>query len=510
MKIFYCTCVAFLLHGQNLLLNPGFENWNGGVPDHWICDSGIVLFQESGIVYEGSYSARESLYTQLQSDADLLQGRFSVQPNIRYTFSMRVYDDDPAGQVRQAVYWYPDGSAWSSVYSDDTTIWQQLVLDVLSPPDAESALVMIRAYDIANNWDGDAIFYLDAAEFRASDIQPPLVLRSWHIPMNPGPDTGITVYAWVTDNGSIVADTLFFGVNDLSIVYELTHTTMYNDTCVFHIPEQNSGDTVFYFMKFVDDDGLTCFSDTAACYIGEVGLYLNELYYDASGTDTSCFIELYRAQGGSLDGFSIAGISGSSGTVYVTIDLDGCSIPPDGFFVIAQDPSVPNADTVTGNANLQNGPDNIEIRYHGIPVDALGYGTLDGWHFTGEWLPASDVSSGHALGRYPDGHDTDNNYVDFHDYTVRTPGTPNPYVSVREAAVPQPCLKPAGACVISGMPCSMVTADRDEYPITAYNSTGQRVMYIQHPGRRVLLPAGVYFLRFNRSNRRLMKLVVVK
>lgn len=77
MKIFYLTCVAFLLHGQNLLLNPGFENWNGGVPDHWTCDSGIALFQESGIVYEGSYSARESLYTQLQSDADLLQGRFS-------------------------------------------------------------------------------------------------------------------------------------------------------------------------------------------------------------------------------------------------------------------------------------------------------------------------------------------------------------------------------------------------------------------------------------------------
>jgi hypothetical protein len=480
------------------------------MPDHWAGDTGIVLFQESSIVYEGSYSARDSLHTQQQSDADLVQGRFLVQPNIRYTFSIRVYDNDPAGQVRQAVYWYPDGSVWSSVYSNDTNIWQELVLDVLSPPDAESALVMIRAYDIATNWDGDAIFFLDGADFRASAIQPPLVLRSWHIPMNPGPDTGITVYAWVTDDGSIAADTLFYGVNNLSIVYDLTHTTFYDDTCVFHIPQQTSGDTVFYYMKFVDDEGLICHSDTAACYIGEVDLHLNELYYDASGTDTSCYIELYGLAGLSLDGFGIAGISGSSGSAYVTIDLDGFTVPPDGFFVIAQDPSVPNADTVTGSANLQNGPDNVEIRYHGIPVDALGYGSLNGWHFTGEWLPAHDVSSGHALGRYPDGQDTDNNSIDFHDYTARTPGNPNPYVSVQEEEMPLQYSNPGGSCIISGLPASMLTADKREYPILVYNSIGQRVMYIQHSGRRVLLPAGVYFLRFNRTGRTLTKLVVVK
>ena len=90
MKLFCCTCVVFLLHGQNLLLNPGFESWNGGMPDHWAGDTGIVLFQESSIVYEGAFSARDSLYTQQQSDADLVQGRFLVQPNIRYTFSIKV------------------------------------------------------------------------------------------------------------------------------------------------------------------------------------------------------------------------------------------------------------------------------------------------------------------------------------------------------------------------------------------------------------------------------------
>jgi hypothetical protein len=510
MKMILCLHVAFFLFGQNLLQNPGFETWSGGVPAFWSFDSGVALFQESGIVYEGYYSAKDSLYTQEQSDADVFQGPFCIQPNIRYLFSIRVFDNDPAGQVRQAVYWYPDGSAWSPAYSHDTTAWQEIVLEVLSPPDAESVLVMIRAYDIAAQWDGDAIFFLDGAQFRASDTQPPVILRTWHVPVNPDPDTGITVYAWVTDDGSIAADTLFFGVNGLSVLYDVTHTTAYNDTCVFHVPQQTSGDTIFYFMRFVDDEGLTSYSDTTALFVGAVGVHLNELYYDASGTDTSCYIELYKAGGGQLDGFSIVGISGSSGVGYVTIDLDGCSVPSDGFFVVAQDSLVPNFDTVTANANVQNGPDNVELRYHGIPVDALGYGVLDGWHFTGEWLPACDVTSGHALGRYPDGHDTDNNFDDFHDYTLRTPGSPNPFSAIEEATRSLHHVRPAGGCVVAGISCSSIIIDERLYPMTFYNILGQQVLHARHPGIRIQLSAGVYFLRCNRPDLGIVKIVVVK
>jgi len=510
MKLVVCTFAAFFLFGQNLLENPGFESWTGGEPDHWSHDSGIELFQESGIVYEGYLSACDSLYTQEQSDADLFQGNVIVEPNIRYVFTIKVFDNDPAGQVRQAVYWFPDGSDWSSLYSNDTTTWQEIVLEVLSPPDADSALVVIRAYDIAAHWDGDAVFYLDAAQFQAADYQPPVILRTWHVPVNPEPGTGITVYAWVTDDGTIVADTLFFGINGLSVLYDLGHTAAYTDTCVFDIPQQASGDTVFYFMKFVDDAGSVSHSDTGAVYVGAVDIHVNEIFYDASGTDTACYIELFKSGGGPLDGLSIVGISGSSGSDYVTIDLAGHTAPPDGFFVIAQDSTVPNFDMVTTGANMQNGPDNVELRYFGIPVDALGYGDLDGWYFTGEWLPACDVASGHGLGRYPDGHDTDDNSNDFHDYVSLTPGTPNPFFAVEETAG---ALQPAysgGGCFVSGIACAVIVADECLYPILVYNILGQQVLRVTHPGRHIPLAAGVYFLRLNRPELALMKIVIVK
>jgi hypothetical protein len=510
MKIIVCTCAAFFLFGQNLLENPGFESWTGGLPDHWSHDSGIRVFQESGIVYEGYYSARDSLFTQEQTDADLFQGHVIVEPNIRYVVTIRVFDNDPAGQVRQAVYWFPDGSEWSSQYSSDTTTWQEIVLEVLSPPDAESALIVIRAYDIAAHWDGDAVFFLDAVQFQADDHQPPVILRTWHVPVNPEPDTGITVYAWVTDDGSITADTLFFGINGLSVLYDVAHTAVYDDTCVFDIPQQTGGDTVFYFMKFVDDTGATSHSDTGAVYIGTVDVSVNEIFYDASGIDTACYIELFKPGGGPLEGYSLVGVSGSSGSDYSTIDLDGCTVPPDGFFVIAQDSTVPNFDLVAADANMQNGPDNVELRYYDITVDALGYGDLDGWYFTGEWLPACDVTSGHGLGRYPDGHDTDDNADDFHDYTSLTPGAPNPFFAVEETA---DALLPAcsrGGCFVSGIACAEIVPDECLYPILAYNILGQQVLRITHPGRHISLAAGVYFFRLHRAGSVPMKIVVVK
>ena len=289
------------------------------------------------------------------------------------------------------------------------------------------------------------------------------------------------------------------------------HVSAANDTFMYTIPGQTTGDTVFYFCVFVDDDGLSAISDTHALLVGTQDLYINEILYDTPGTDSGCFIELYGTNTGmDLDGFSLVGVNGYNGSEYVTIDLTGHTLPGDGFFVVAQDSSVANFDMIDPSGDMQNGPDNIELRVNNITIDGLGYGTLNGWYFTGEWVPAPDVEYDHSLGRYPDGDDTDNNYVDFNDYTSHTPGEPNPNVGIAEhaASVASPTIivNP----VRSGMYFAMLIDQDEYYPLTVYNACGQAVSIVRSKHARVDVPCGVYFIGTEYPNTHCAKIVVVK
>ncbi|MGB3341968.1 MAG: hypothetical protein WBB37_10865 [bacterium] len=502
---------VLIVSAQNLIQNPGFEAWSGGLPDNWEKDDSIFVYQEDVIVHTGNFSVRDSLITQAQATADLYQERFIVLENTQYDFSFWVYDNDQAGRVRHGVYWYPSGSEWCPDYSVDLTTWQQLSFTTTSPSGTDSALVLIRAYDIEAQWDGDAIFYLDDVYFAPPAIQPPVINRIWHTPVNPGPGTTVDVYANVVDDGNIVADTLFYGINNLITPVIISHTSISNDTFLYHVPGQSADDTVFYYLKFLDNDGLSVISDTHSFFTGVMSIKINEIFYDTQGSDSACFVELHGPGNTNLDNISLVGVNGYNGSDYVTVDLTGYTIPNDGFFVIAQDSGVNNYDLVTNDADMQNGPDNLELRLNDIPIDGLGYGTLNGWFFTGEWLPALDVEYDHCLGRYPDGQDTDNNSVDFHDYTTFTPGEPNPPVSMcenRRSLVNMPAITNP---VRSGILFSSLIEEPEAYPITVYNSLGQAITEVIIPRTPCHFPCGVYFLKTNYGPQyNCLKVVVVK
>jgi hypothetical protein len=144
-------------------------------------------------------------------------------------------------------------------------------------------------------------------------------------------------------------------------------------------------------------------------------IVINEVRYNDTGPDDINFVELKGPAGTSLDGYTLDGVNGNGGAVYVSIDLSGQVIPDDGYFVVAQSAAVPNADLVTPDADFQNGPDNIVLNLNGTPVDALGYGDFSGGAvFVGEGSPApTAVGDDVALVRCPDGSDTGDNSVDF-------------------------------------------------------------------------------------------------
>ncbi len=170
---------------------------------------------------------------------------------------------------------------------------------------------------------------------------------------------------------------------------------------------------------------------------------INEMYINSPGTDAGCFVELYLDGGVSLDGLVLVGVNGNNGADYNTINLTGYAIPSDGFFVIAMDGTVANADIVDAAANYQNGPDNLQLRQGSDVIDAIGYGDFSGGEtFAGEGTPAPAFFTGeHSHSRYPDGADSENNFADFMSGNL-TPGEANELEGVEPTFTPTPPITP--------------------------------------------------------------------
>lgn len=111
-------------------------------------------------------------------------------------------------------------------------------------------------------------------------------------------------------------------------------------------------------------------------------VYINELDYDQPGTDNAEFIELVGPDNTSLNGYTIELVNGFDGSVYLSADLSGFSIPPDnvgghGFFVVGA-ATVPNVDLTPAGwpaTNIiQNGaPDGVLLKLNGVVVDGFSY-----------------------------------------------------------------------------------------------------------------------------------------
>jgi len=317
----------------------------------------------------------------------------------------------------------------------------------------------------------------------------------WHTPTHPTQTEAENIYAEILDNGNITDDSLYYGINNLDSYTVITHSGVNGDTFFYDIPQQSKGDTVFYFLWVKDNDDSVTISDTNTYYVGEKGIIINELCYDTPGSDTACFVELYGPPGASLDGIEVVGVNGADGEDYQNIDLTGYFIPSDGFFVIAQDSYVANADTITTKVNFQNGPDNIELRYSGITIDALGYGSGD-FIFTGEGLPAPDIANTNSLSRYPDGEDTDNNINDFIETTLKTPGEGN-FSYIKEFNAGQP-FSLSFSPILSGTRGDFVieAEKKGHADFSIFNILGQKVFN----SKKDFLNPGTYKIEWNTKN----------
>lgn len=167
-----------------------------------------------------------------------------------------------------------------------------------------------------------------------------------------------------------------------------------------------------------------------------LNLVINEILYDANGSDTDGneFIELYGTPDADIDGYQILIINGGDGEIIDTIHLPNNSkMNSNGLFLIAdartnasKASNIPHPDFID-NFDPQNGPDVIQVMdAQGQITDTLCYGNgslpiaRNGFESCEE-SAASDVSGGHSLSRL-NGADSQNNSVDFIDLSTPTPG----------------------------------------------------------------------------------------
>ena len=185
---------------------------------------------------------------------------------------------------------------------------------------------------------------------------------------------------------------------------------------------------------------LICSVTLGSAVANATQIRISEIFTNPDGTDDGkTFIELFGPAGESLSGYTVEGVNGGTGAVYLTVDLSAFSIPLDGIFVAADSSSgttsVPEADALFASLDPQNGPDSIRLLMGGVVVDAIGYGAFTSAVFAGEGSPAPLPPSGSSLARLFANVDTDDNLADFVLLEAPTPGTA-PLMNT--ATVPEP------------------------------------------------------------------------
>jgi hypothetical protein len=185
--------------------------------------------------------------------------------------------------------------------------------------------------------------------------------------------------------------------------------------------------------------------------VAGLALLVNEVDVDQVGVDNSEFIELLAVENVDLWGIVVILLNGSvtPGLEYARIDLSALGALVQGSYLVLAGPLVqvlPPALKHTppgweSSNRIQNGPSDAVMIWDTIGrkvIDTVSYaGVLHRALITGEQaeLDATEGSSGAAadsnsaigsMARFPNGHDTGQNGIDFRFTPVLTPGGPNP------------------------------------------------------------------------------------
>ncbi len=249
-----------------------------------------------------------------------------------------------------------------------------------------------------------------------------------------GPDALDLVYHH-SETGAVVVDRVVYGGKALTC-------DVAEGTPAVDAPKEHSlarfpdgGDTNDNGVDFVDCDtptpGLANQCSPPPCSDAPPVVVINEVVVAVVTDSTlSTFIELKAAPGTDLSCFRLIGVNGTGCGPYNLLDLEG-EVPEGGYYLIADGDKLANAQMRTSKADLQDGPDGLDLVYQSakqgdLVVDSLAWGDEEipdcG---VGEGAIALPPGKGSSLARAPDGADSGDNADDFTVCAAPTPGTAN-------------------------------------------------------------------------------------
>jgi hypothetical protein len=148
--------ISATLIAQNMVTNPGFENWTGGVPDDWALDdqSGDCSFsQEVGGGVTGDAIMITANNNGSGYDGEVSQIVTGITEGTNYNFSIMVRDNTDVIKVRWWCKWQDDtgsniGDAFDQAYlTTNSEDWQLFeVATATAPTEAVQVKYAIRIY----------------------------------------------------------------------------------------------------------------------------------------------------------------------------------------------------------------------------------------------------------------------------------------------------------------------------------------------------------------------------
>ncbi len=170
-----CAGLIFESKAQNLVVNPGMEEWtDDSSPAGWTKAENIS--KESSTIHGGSFSAKH-----ISADAtkDLQQDINGLQGSTTYTISFYYYDNDPAARMRIWSYWLNGTETLGNdtavlrpnTYSEDNAQWMNFNAVLTSPAEATGFRFEVRVYK-QDGVSGGAVFYDDFTVTGETNIKP--------------------------------------------------------------------------------------------------------------------------------------------------------------------------------------------------------------------------------------------------------------------------------------------------------------------------------------------------
>ncbi len=137
--------------GQDLILNPGFEDWSGPLgdaPDHWVylpSPHHNLHYADPAIKTEGQYSCRTDNNTNYGSFRLIQDLDYSLLDNLRLTFKVDLRGEAPSRNSTR-VQAYGDTEAYKLKYLTLNYTWETIELPILLPNN------LTRLYVRSDNW----------------------------------------------------------------------------------------------------------------------------------------------------------------------------------------------------------------------------------------------------------------------------------------------------------------------------------------------------------------------